>query len=268
MRKIYIVPNIVTTGNMFCGFYSVVASMQGDFQTAAWSIVAATVFDTLDGRIARLAKATSQFGVEYDSLSDLISFGMAPAILMYQWGLQTYGRVGWLVSFLFLACGALRLARFNVTTSSLPKGFFQGLPIPMAAGILATFRIFSIESGWPEDEAFTTPFLFGLTLVCALLMVSTIPFPSFKEFNWRSKSSFGILMLGIVSMILIAASPEYALFGVLSAFVLCGLIWNLWRLVRGVPLVRPVTSGSSQPQRLDPSAPLSGVSSGRTGTET
>src|ERR1700677_259559 len=134
MRKVYLVPNIVTTGNMFCGFYSMIASMHGDFMPASWAIIAASIFDMLDGRIARLTKATSQFGLEYDSLSDLISFGVAPAVLLYQWALQPYDRLGWLASFLYLACGALRLARFNVNSSALPKNYFQGLPIPMAAG--------------------------------------------------------------------------------------------------------------------------------------
>ena len=125
MRKIYIVPNIVTTGNMFCGFYSMIASIHGDYISAAWAILAAAVFDMLDGRIARLAKATSQFGVEYDSLSDLVSFGVAPAILLYQWTLQPFERLGWLAAFLYLACGALRLARFNVMTGAFPKNIFK-----------------------------------------------------------------------------------------------------------------------------------------------
>jgi CDP-diacylglycerol--serine O-phosphatidyltransferase len=246
MRKIYIVPNIVTTGNMFCGFYSVVASMQGDFQSAAWAIVAATVFDALDGRIARLAKATSQFGVEYDSLSDLISFGMGPAVLMYQWALQPFGRMGWMVAFLFLACGALRLARFNVTTSALPKGFFQGLPIPMGAGLLATFKIFSSELEWLSDPEFLSGIMLVFTMVCAFLMISTIPFPSFKEFNWRSRASFGILMTGVLSMILIAARPEFALFGILSSYVILGLLWNIWRVSRGIPLQSGVKHEAAQ----------------------
>ena len=129
MRKVYLVPNFVTTANMLCGFYSIIASIHLEFSAAAWAIVAAGIFDMLAGRIARLAKATSQFGVEYDSLSDLISFGIAPAILLYQWALEPYDRLGWLAAFLFLACGALRLARFNVNSSSLPKNYFQGLPI-------------------------------------------------------------------------------------------------------------------------------------------
>src|SRR3954467_9324650 len=121
MRKIYLIPNFVTTANMFCGFYSMIASIHGDFLGAAWAIMAAGIFDMLDGRIARLAKATSQFGVEYDSLSDLVSFGIAPGILVYQWALRPYDRLGILAAFLYMTCGALRLARFNVNSASLPK---------------------------------------------------------------------------------------------------------------------------------------------------
>src|SRR6185437_325860 len=148
MRKIYLVPNFVTTANLFCGFYSIVASIQSDFTIAAWAIVAAGIFDLLDGRIARLAKATSEFGSEYDSMSDLVSFGLAPAILQYQWSLYPFGRLGWMVCFIFMMCGALRLARFNVNIEVVPKGHFQGLPIPMAAGILSTLVIFSYATGW------------------------------------------------------------------------------------------------------------------------
>ena len=232
MRKIYIVPNIVTTANMFCGFYSIVASTQGDFMPASWAILGAAVFDTLDGRIARLAKATSQFGVEYDSLSDLLSFGAAPGLLLYQWALRPFDRLGWLAAFLFVACGALRLARFNVTTSSLPKGFFQGLPIPGAAGMVATFVIFNQTVGWPGESTFISKdiFVLILTLGLASLMVSTIRFPSFKEVNWRSRASFGYLMVGILAMILIAVRPEVTLFLVGSAYVVASLIYNLVRI--------------------------------------
>src|SRR6476659_3585511 len=189
MRKIYIVPNFVTTANMACGFYSMVSSIHHDFVTAAWAIRAASVCDMLDGRIARLARATSQFGVEYDSLSDLVSFGGAPAILLYLWALEPYGRLGWLAAFLFMACGALRLARFNVMSGFLPKNFFQGLPIPMAAGMVATFVIFLHQ--FPLPEEYLKPVAVALTFSMASLMVSTVKFPSFKELNWRSRASFG-----------------------------------------------------------------------------
>jgi CDP-diacylglycerol--serine O-phosphatidyltransferase len=229
MRKVYLVPNFVTTANMFCGFYSAIASIHGDYLAAAWAIMAASVFDMLDGRIARLAKATSQFGVEYDSLSDLISFGMAPAILLYLWALEPFGRLGWAAAFLFMACGALRLARFNVTSGTQPKNFFQGLPIPMAAGMVATFIIFCQALDLGPLRFPTLLLSFGL----ASLMVSTIKFPSFKELNWKSRASFGYLMVGVLAMILIAAKPEVTLFLLLSAYVVLSLGWNIWVLLRG-----------------------------------
>lgn len=228
MRKIYLLPNFVTTANMFCGFYSMIASIHGDFIAGAWAIVAASVFDMLDGRIARMAKATSQFGVEYDSLSDLVSFGIAPAVLLYQWGLEPFGRLGWAAAFLFMACGALRLARFNVSAGVQAKNYFQGLPIPMAAGVVATFVIFCQALGW-EQMQYT---MLILSFVLASLMVSTIRFPSFKELHWRSRATFGYLMVGVLSMILIAAKPEITLFLLLSAYVVASLFWNVFLLFR------------------------------------
>lgn len=228
MRKVYLVPNFITTANMFCGFYSIISAIHLEFVTASWAIVAAGVFDMLDGRIARLAKATSQFGVEYDSLSDLISFGIAPGILLYQWALEPYDRLGWLAAFLFVTCGALRLARFNVNSSSQPKGYFQGLPIPMAAGMVSTFIIFNQTIDWPS---FRPTFVLVLTFGLASLMVSTIRFPSFKELNWRSRATFGYLMVGVLTMILIAVKPEVTLFLLLSTYIGVSLGLNLMRFV-------------------------------------
>jgi CDP-diacylglycerol--serine O-phosphatidyltransferase len=213
---------------MFCGFYSIISAIHNDFVTAAWAIVAAGIFDMLDGRIARLAKATSQFGVEYDSLSDLVSFGVAPGVLLYQWALEPYERLGWLAAFLFVACGALRLARFNVYTGVLPKNYFQGLPIPMAAGMVSTFIIFNHTVGWPS---YRSTFVLFLTFSLASLMVSTIRFPSFKELNWRSRATFGYLLIGVLSMILIAVKPEITLFLLLSAYIGVSLCMNVVRFI-------------------------------------
>ena len=228
MRKIYLVPNFITTANMFCGFYSLICTLHRDFIPAAWALVLAGIFDMLDGRIARLAKATSQFGVEYDSLSDLVSFGVAPAILLYQWGLEPYDKVGWFVGFFFMACGALRLARFNVNNTVVPKNYFQGLPIPMAAGMIPTLIIFHHSTGWPEDRG---PVGLGLAICLAGLMVSTFRFSSFKEFNWRSRASFGYLMLGVICMALIAIRPDITLFVTLSVYISIGILMNFFRLV-------------------------------------
>jgi CDP-diacylglycerol--serine O-phosphatidyltransferase len=233
MRKIYIVPNLVTTGNMLCGFYSVVSAFHGEFLTAAWAMLAATVFDMMDGRIARLAKATSQFGVEYDSLSDLVSFGVAPALLLYLWALEPFGRFGWMVAFLFMVSGALRLARFNVSSAQAPKAFFQGLPIPIAAGSISTFVIFEDaigSKGWFEDRALL---VLIQSISLSLLMVSSIRFPSFKELNWRSRASFGYLMGIVLSTILIATKPEIWLFVLNFSYISMTLMWRGWRAVAG-----------------------------------
>lgn len=239
MRKIYIVPNFVTTANMFCGYYSIIASIQADFSSACWAIIAASVFDMLDGRIARLARATSQFGVEYDSLSDLLSFGVAPGILLNQWALDQYGRLGWLASFLFVACSGLRLARFNVNTGVIPKNYFQGLPTPSAAGSVATFILFYKEVGWP----YTTdiPALI-LTLGLSSLMVSNVRFPSMKEFHWGSRASFGVLLIGILVMILVAVKPEITLFLLLATYIILSLIWNAVRSVHGFSLQKGLSN--------------------------
>jgi CDP-diacylglycerol--serine O-phosphatidyltransferase len=217
---------------MFCGFYSIISAIHANYVTAAWAIIAAGIFDMLDGRIARLTKATSQFGVEYDSLSDLISFGVAPGILLYQWALQPYDRLGWGAAFLFVTCGALRLARFNVNCHAIPKGYFQGLPIPMAAAMISTFVIFNQTVEWPTP---LHSFVMLLTFTLASLMVSTIRFPSFKDFNWQSRATFGYLAVGILSMVLIAVKPEVTLFLLLSTYIGLSLLWNLLRFViRGI----------------------------------
>jgi CDP-diacylglycerol--serine O-phosphatidyltransferase len=212
---------------MFSGFYSIIASIQGDFEKASWAILAAIIFDMLDGRIARLAKATSAFGVQYDSLSDLISFGAAPAIMLYQWALAPFDRPGWLLAFFFMACGALRLARFNVMTGVVPKGYFQGLPSPAAAGTIATFIIFHKTTGWPQDPS---NWVLGLAFGIGSLMISTIRFPSFKEVNWRARASFGYLMIGVLALILIAIKPEVTIFLILITYIAASLVWNLFRI--------------------------------------
>ena len=190
--------------------------------------------------MARLARATSQFGVEYDSLSDLVSFGVAPAVLLYFWALQPYGRLGWIIAFLFLVCGALRLARFNVSAEMSPKGYFQGAPIPLAANAIATFVVFNETTGWPDSgQKLTQWFTLGLTLLFSALMVSTVSFPSFKELNWRSKATFGYLLVGLAIIVLIALNPELTLFLLIVTYVLGSLIWLLVRALSGQKLEAP-----------------------------
>jgi CDP-diacylglycerol--serine O-phosphatidyltransferase len=240
MKKIYLVPNLVTTGNLFCGFYSVVQTMQGEYANAAWLIVAAAFFDMLDGRVARFARATSSFGIEYDSLSDLASFAIAPPLLFYQVALQTYGKIGIACAFLFTACGAFRLARFNVNVANIPKGHFQGIPSPVAAVTFATFFLFFRSTEWMEEELFR-PAALGLSVALGLLMVSTLPFPSFKELNWRSRASVGYLLVALGVLALIFLHPETNIFLAGIAYIALGFVQAIYIGLRRAPkAARPV----------------------------
>ncbi|MFA5811710.1 MAG: CDP-diacylglycerol--serine O-phosphatidyltransferase, partial [bacterium] len=186
-RGVYLLPNLCTSASLFCGFFSVIKSLSGDFTAAAWAILLAGIFDLLDGRLARLAKAESQFGIEYDSLVDLSSFGLAPGILMYTWSLYGLQKLGWLAAFLYFACGALRLARFNVQHDDVEHDYFQGLPIPIAAYVIATYVIFYQHyfSFPPEGSAIVA----AMTMTLGLLMVSTIRYRSMKSFDFKSRYS-------------------------------------------------------------------------------
>lgn len=231
MRKVYLLPNFVTTINMLCGFYSIHLSARGDWEQAAWMIILAGVFDMLDGRIARLAKATSSFGVEYDSLSDLVSFGVAPAFLLVHGALEPLGRLGLGLAFLYLTAGALRLARFNVLSGGAEKSYFQGLPIPAAAGMVASSFLFEAQF-----SSFTSTQWTWLGAVEAgvlgLLMISSIPFPSFKEVNWRSSVGARALAILIGLFVLIWLAPEATLFLIGSFFILGSLGWNGIKLLK------------------------------------
>jgi CDP-diacylglycerol--serine O-phosphatidyltransferase len=221
-KGIYLLPNLCTTANLFCGFYSVISSLKGEFASAAWMILFAGIFDFLDGRIARLTKANSEFGIEYDSLVDLASFGLAPGVLVYTWALQEFDRIGWLAAFLFFACGALRLARFNVQIDNVEKKYFQGLPIPMAAYVIATMVIF-------HDYIYEIPPLRSwlaliVTVILALLMVSTLRYYSFKQIDFRGRWSFFILVIIVGIFFLIATEPKVTMLFLALLYVATGII--------------------------------------------
>jgi CDP-diacylglycerol--serine O-phosphatidyltransferase len=221
MRKgIYILPNLFTTGNLFCGFWAIVSVFQERFEYAAYAILLASVFDVLDGKVARLSGATSKFGVQYDSLADLVSFGIAPALLAFSWGLREYGRFGWLAAFLFVVCGALRLARFNVMSASGETKYFKGLPIPAAASMIAlTILLYLrlIETGWVKDIV-----ILVMIYVLAFLMVSNIRYFSMKELNLAKRKPFSIFMFIVLSMIVIIMEPVLMLFAFVSAYIFSG----------------------------------------------
>jgi len=210
-KGVYILPNFLTSLSLFCGFFSIVASLQNDYLKAAWAIVIASVFDGLDGRIARMTKSTTRFGVEYDSLSDLVAFGVAPAVLAFGWVLGGYGRWGWMAAFLYVACGAIRLARFNVQTAVAKGNFFTGLPIPAAAGTVATTAIFCIHVGLTDRAILSIMFLVAI-YVLGFLMVSTIKYQSFKQVDFMSRTPFNSVIIAVLLIYVVASEPQLMLF--------------------------------------------------------
>ena len=222
-KGIYLLPNIFTTGNLFLGFYSIIASVQGEYQKAAVAIILGGIFDSVDGKIARWTNTTSKFGVEYDSLSDLVSFGMAPAILSYLWALKPFGRIGWLTAFLFMVAGAFRLARFNVLTDVVDKKFFLGLPIPAGAGVIATSVLaYHYTFGYSESEK---PFWFVVVVLgIAFLMVSNIRYYSFKDIDLVKRRPFKILIFLVLFALVIAWNPELVLFFMAITYALSGVV--------------------------------------------
>jgi CDP-diacylglycerol---serine O-phosphatidyltransferase len=221
-KGVYILPNFLTSLSLFCGFYAIVSTMRGDYLQAAWAIIVSGLFDGLDGRIARMTNTTSKFGVEYDSLADLVAFGVAPAVLAYGWVLSGYGRWGWVAAFLYVACGAIRLARFNVQSVGSGKGnYFTGLPIPAAAGMVATTIIFCFHMEI-ADKAVLSILFIGMIYVLAFFMVSTIRFQSFKQFDFRSRKPFNAVILAILLIYIVASEPQIMLFAMGLTYVLSG----------------------------------------------
>lgn len=234
MKKgIYIIPNLFTTGSLFAGFYSIVSTMNSDYKTAAIWILVSSIFDGLDGKIARLTGTSSKFGVEYDSLADLVAFGVAPGILMYKWQLQPFGRLGWLAAFLFVVCGALRLARFNVQVNTVESKRFVGLPIPAAASIVSATVLLFHHYGWPNTYRKFS--IVVLIYLLAFLMVSSIRFYSFKDPELIKRQPFGFLVLAVLLLTIIAARPVEMLFVIFIGYMLSGPIGLIFSYVRRRP---------------------------------
>jgi CDP-diacylglycerol---serine O-phosphatidyltransferase len=221
-RGVYLLPNLITTGSLFAGFYAIVASMDGRFYAAAVAILVSLVLDGLDGRIARMTKSTSGFGVQYDSLADLVSFGVAPGILVYLWALKPYHQFGWVAAFLFVVCGALRLARFNVQQASMDPRYFNGLPIPAAATMIATAIIFYYQIGeWaPERHIYILVMIYLLSF----LMVSNIKYMSFKKMELFQRHPFHTLVAVVLIFVVVATAPNIMGFLLMAAYVASGPI--------------------------------------------
>lgn len=227
-RGIYLLPNLMTTAALFAGFYAVIAGMQGHYEQGAIAIFVAMVFDGLDGRVARMTNSSSAFGAEYDSLADMVSFGLAPALLVYTWVLQDFGKLGWLAAFIYTAGAALRLARFNTQVGVADKRYFQGLPSPAAAALLAGL-IWMVENDGLQNDLLPLITLV-LTIFAGLMMVSNIRFSSFKELNLKNKVSFLTLILGVLVLVVISINPALILFSILFLYALSGPVVTLTSL--------------------------------------
>lgn len=232
-RGVYLLPNLVTTGGLFAGFYGIVATLNGDYDLAAWFILISAVFDALDGKVARLTGTTSRFGVEYDSLVDLVSFGVAPGLLMYSWALRPFGKLGWLAAFVYVVCGALRLARFNVQVNTVESRRFVGLPIPAAAGMVASCVLLFYHLGGTGTIKKVSVLL--LIYILAYLMVSNHSYNSFKDPELVKRQPFGFLVLAIIFIIVIVAQPEIMLFAIASIYMASGPLGTVVKFFRNKP---------------------------------
>lgn len=225
MRKgIYILPNLFTLANLSLGFYSIICSLQEKFEVASYIILFAMLFDVLDGKIARLTNTTSRFGVEFDSLADLVSFGVAPSIMLYTFTLQRFGRIGWLLALLFVVGGALRLARFNVQSTGSEKSNFTGLPIPAAAGVMSCYILVALERHWIGHKIF----LPIMIILISYLMVSNLTYISFKNFNLSKRKPFSVLITMALIIYIVALNPEISIFVILLFYASSGVIGYLF----------------------------------------
>jgi CDP-diacylglycerol--serine O-phosphatidyltransferase len=232
-KGIYMVPNMITLAALFGGFFAIVMAMNGRFEMATVAIFVAMVLDSLDGRVARMTNTQSAFGEQMDSLSDMVSFGAAPALVAYIWTLNSLGRWGWIAAFVYCACAALRLARFNVNTGVVDKRYFQGLPSPAAAAMVAGFI-------WLATDARLDPhamrwFLFGITLLAGLTMVTNVPFYSFKDLSLKRSVPFAAIVLVALGIAVINIDPPTVLFALFVLYGLSGYAILIWRRAKGRP---------------------------------
>ena len=235
-KGIYILPNLFTLAALFGGFYAVVMAMNGRFENACVGIFCAAVLDSLDGRVARMTNTQSAFGEQMDSLSDMVSFGAAPALIMYEWALKGLGRAGWIVAFVYCACAALRLARFNTNIGIVDKRFFQGLPSPAAAALVIGFVWVMDDAGF--EGVFTIPGLawtaLAITLFAGLTMVTNVPFYSFKDVNFKRSVPFIVIVAIALGIAVINIHTPMVLFALFGIYGLSGYAVYAWRRAKGV----------------------------------
>jgi len=244
-QTIFLLPGLLTTGNLLCGFYAIVLTLDGYHQWAALALFVGMVMDVLDGKVARMTRTTTQFGVEFDSLADVVSFGVAPALLLYSWALQPLGRVGAGAAFLYVICGALRLARFNVLSGITDRRYFIGLPIPGAAGTVAATVLFFGPVVFGRAELFA---LACATYVLAFLMISNIRYYSFKDLNFAKRHPFGVLLVAALGILIVWPEPQLSLFLAFLVYALSGPArWVILRKREPAPprVLREATGGGS-----------------------
>lgn len=227
---IYLLPNLFTTASLFAAYYSIIASVKGQYEAAVIAIFIGMIADGLDGRIARLTNTQTEFGAQFDSLSDMVTFGVAPSVLVYSWNLHDLGKVGWLISFIYTATVALRLARFNTNVAKVDKRYFQGLSCPPGAAVVISFVWLCQEQGFQNN--FILLLIAGVTLCISLLMVSNIRYHSFKNVDFKGKVPFLYLLVTIILFVAIAAYPSLVLFLGFTVYALSGPLFHLRTLHR------------------------------------
>lgn len=230
-RGIYLLPNLLTLGALFAGFYAIIAGMSGNFNEAGWAILIASILDGLDGRVARLTNTQSAFGAQFDSLADMVSFGVAPALIMFNWALSSLGEAGWAACFIFISCAALRLARFNVQLGTVDKRFFVGLQSPVAAGLI-TFVVWVGFKYGIEPAGVVAVAAAILTAFAGLLMVSNYRYYSFKEIHFKGTVPYVVFLLAVVLLVVIAQSPHEVLFAMCFFYALSGPAISMFRILK------------------------------------
>jgi CDP-diacylglycerol--serine O-phosphatidyltransferase len=234
-RSIYLLPNLFTTAALFSGFYAIVQAMNGRFELAAVAIFVAMALDGLDGRVARLTRTQSEFGAQYDSLSDMVSFGVAPALVMYEWALKDLGKLGWTAAFVYCAGAALRLARFNVNIEVVDRRYFQGIPSPAAAALLAGL-VWVFDDFGIDRELWLSLIACAFTLYAGITMMSSLPFYSFKEFNPRKAVPFWAMLALVAGLAVISLRPPVVLFLACLGYAVSGyVLWGTGTRVRRTP---------------------------------
>lgn len=246
-KGIYILPNLFTLAALFGGFYAIVMAVNGRFDLAAVGVFCAMVLDSLDGRVARMTNTQSAFGEQMDSLSDMVSFGAAPALIAYVWALTGLGRWGWIAAFVYCACAALRLARFNVNTAVVDKRFFQGLPSPAAAALVAGFIWLMVETG--ESGPNLRWWMFAITLYAGLTMVTNLPFYSFKEISFKRSVPFVVIVLIALGIAVVNIDPPKVIFGLFVVYGLSGYVVYGWRKYKGLQTSVIATSTDEPEER-------------------